>query len=56
LDEIKASDSNSMLSPPNIVDRGKWIIDAKPNVTVTTTKVQLEELKEPKEICCIFDS
>jgi hypothetical protein len=37
-------------------DKGKQIIDAKPSVTITTTKVQPEELEEPKEVECLFHS
>ena len=39
-------DSESKLDKGN--DKGKKIIDAEPNATVATTKVQREELEDPK--------
>jgi hypothetical protein len=37
-------------------EKGRRFIDVEPSVTIATTKVQLEEPKEPKEGECIFHS
>jgi hypothetical protein len=37
-------------------DRGKQIIDAEPNTTVATTKIQKEEPKDPEEAERLFHS
>jgi hypothetical protein len=37
-------------------DRGKNIIDAEPNTTVATTKIQKEEPEDPKEAEHLFHS
>ena len=55
VDEIKAfeldaySDTKSEFEKGN--DRGKNIIDAKPNATVSTTKMQKEEPEDSEEEC-----
>ena len=47
--EMKSSkldlDSDSETEP----DKGKWIIDAKPNATVTTAQIQPVEPEDPEE-------
>jgi hypothetical protein len=58
--ELKASesdadsDSESELDKGN--DRGKQIIDAEPNATVATTKIQKKEPGDPEEAECLFHS
>ena len=37
-------------------DRGKQIIDAEPNTTIATTKIQKEEPEDPEEEECLFHS
>ena len=60
MDELKASksdacyDSESELNKEN--EKGKQIIDAEPNATISTTKVQKEELEEPEEEVHLFHS
>jgi hypothetical protein len=53
---VKASesdvDSNSEIEP----ERGRWIIDAEPSATVSTTKLQPGEPDEPEEGECLFHS
>jgi hypothetical protein len=54
--EVKASKSNvGSYSNPE-PERGRWIIDAKPSATISTTKPQLGELDEPKEGEHLFHS
>jgi hypothetical protein len=48
------SDSESELDKGN--DRGKQIIDAEPNTTVSTTNIQKEEPKVPKDMERLFHS
>ena len=48
------SDSESKPNKGN--DRGKNIIDAEPNATVATTKIQKEEPEYPKEAERLFHS
>ena len=58
--EVKASEleacskSKSELEKGN--DKGKQIIDVKRNATVSTTKIQKEELKYPEEEEHLFHS
>jgi hypothetical protein len=42
-----SSDTKSETEKGN--DRGKHIINAEPNTTVATTKIQKKELEDPKE-------
>jgi hypothetical protein len=48
--------SNSKSEPNKGNDRGKQIIDANPNATVATTKIQKEEPEDPEEAECLFHS
>jgi hypothetical protein len=48
--------SDSESEPDKGNDRGKQIIDAEPNVTVSTTKIQKEEPEDPEEAECLFHS
>jgi hypothetical protein len=48
------SDSESELDKGN--DRGKQIIDAEPNATVATMKIQKKEPKDPEEAEHLFHS
>lgn len=41
--------SNSESKPDKENEKGKQIIDAEPNTIVSTTKIQKEELEDPKE-------
>ena len=51
--EMRASKSdafsNSESEPDKGNEKGKQIIDVEPNATVATTKIQKEELEDPKE-------
>jgi hypothetical protein len=57
---LKASESDacsdSESEPNKGNDRGKQIIDAEPNATVATTKIQKEEPEDPEEAECLFHS
>jgi hypothetical protein len=57
---LKASESDacsdSELEPDKGNDRGKHIIDADPNTTISTMKIQKEEPEYPKESECLFHS
>jgi hypothetical protein len=48
--------SNSESEPDKGNDRGKQIIDAEPNATIATTKIQKEEPKDPEEAERLFHS
>jgi hypothetical protein len=58
--ELKASESDacseSESKPDKGNDRGKKIIDADPNDTIATTKIQKEEPEDPKEAERLFHS
>ena len=58
--ELKASESDACSDPASELDKGngkgKQIIDAEPNVTVTTTKIQKNEPEDPEEGEHIFHS
>jgi flagellar biosynthesis/type III secretory pathway protein FliH len=46
---MKSLGSNVDLNYDSKLEKGRCIIDAKPSVTIATTKVQLKKLKEPEE-------
>ena len=48
--------SDSESKPDKGNDKGKQIIDAEPNATVATVKIQKEEPEDPKEEEHIFHS
>ena len=50
----ECSDSES--EPDKGNDKGKQIIDVKPNAIVATMKIQKEEPKDPEEEECLFHS
>jgi hypothetical protein len=54
--EVKSSNSYVRSDSESKPERGKWIIDAKPSATVSTTKVQPSEPDEPEEGECLFHS
>ena len=58
--ELKASEldacSHSESKPDKGNDKGKHIIEAEPSATFSTTKIQKEELEDPKEGECLFHS
>ena len=58
--EIKAFESDAYSDiesePEKGNDRGKNIIDAEPNSTISTTKIQKEELEDSEEEERIFHS
>ena len=60
MDEIKVSKldaySDTESKPKKGNDRGKKIIDADPNATVATTKIQKEEPKDLEEEERLFHS
>jgi hypothetical protein len=54
--EVKASDSDAGSDFESEPERGKRIIDAEPNATVSTTKVQPSEPDEPEKGERLFHS
>jgi hypothetical protein len=54
--ELKASDSEINYDLESNPKGGKWIIDAEPSVTISTTKFLSSELGEPEEGECLFHS
>jgi hypothetical protein len=54
--EVKASESNVGSDSESKLERGIWIIDAEPNGTIATTKLQPNELDEPEEGEHLFHS
>ena len=58
--KLKASESDtcseSESEPDKGNDKGKQIIDAEPNATVATTKIQKEEPEDPEEEERLFHS
>jgi hypothetical protein len=46
--EMKASESDPGSNSDSEPDKGKWIIDAEPSATVTTTKIQPNEPEESR--------
>jgi hypothetical protein len=53
---LKAFESDACSDSESEPDRGKQIIDAEPNVTVATMKIQKEEPKDPEEAERLFHS
>ena len=57
---MKASESYAFSSsesePDKGNDKGKQIIDVKPNATVSTMKIHKDELEDPEEGKCLFHS
>jgi hypothetical protein len=56
LDETKDLGSDVDSESDSEPEKGIRIIDAKPSVTIDTTKVHPEEPKDPEEGECIFHS
>jgi hypothetical protein len=56
LAKTKSSRSNVDLDSDSELEKGKWIIDIEPSVPISTTKVWLEEPKEPEEGEGLFHS
>jgi hypothetical protein len=54
--EVKASESDAGSDSESEPERGRRIIDAEPNATVATTKLQPCEPDEPEEGECLFHS
>ena len=58
--EMKASKSSACFKyesePEKANEKGKQIIDAEPNPTVATAKIQKEEPEDPEEEECLFHS
>jgi hypothetical protein len=54
--EVKASESDVSSDSEIEPERGRWIIDAKPSATVSTTKLQPSELDETEEGERLFHS
>jgi hypothetical protein len=54
--EVKASESDAGSDSESELERGRWIIDAEPSATVSTTKLQPDEPDEPEEGECLFHS
>jgi hypothetical protein len=56
LAEMKSPGSDVDSDSDSEPEKGRWIIDAEPSVTIATTKVQPEEPEEPEEGECLFHS
>jgi hypothetical protein len=58
--ELKASESNEGTESESELDKGndtgKKIIDAEPNATIATTKIQKKEPEDPEEAEHLFHS
>jgi hypothetical protein len=54
--KVKASKSDAGFDFESEPEMGKWIIDAEPNATVATTKLQPGEPNEPEEGKRLFHS
>jgi hypothetical protein len=54
--EVKASESDADFDYKTELERGIWIIDAKPSVVVATTKIHPGEPDEPEEGENLFHS
>ena len=54
--EVKASESDAGSDAESKLERGRWIIDAEPNATVSTTKLQPGEPDELEEGEHLFHS
>jgi hypothetical protein len=54
--KVKASESNVDFDSEPEPERGRWIIDAEPSATVSTTKLQPGEPDKPKEGEHLFHS
>ena len=58
--ELKASESyacsNYELEPDKGNEKGKKIIDADPSATISTTKLQKEDPRDPEDGECLFHS
>ena len=57
---MRAYESNACFDSKSEPEKGneKWkqIIDAEPNATVATTKIQKDEPEDPEEEECLFHS
>jgi hypothetical protein len=54
--EVKAFESDVGSDSESEPERGRWIIDAEPSATVSTTKLQPGQQDEPKEGKRLFHS
>jgi hypothetical protein len=54
--EVKASESDVGFNSESKLEKGRRIIDAEPNATVATTKIQPGELDELEESERLFHS
>jgi hypothetical protein len=54
--KVKAFESNAGYDSELEPERGRQIIDAEPNATIDTTKLQPGEPNEPEEGECLFHS
>jgi hypothetical protein len=54
--EVKASESDGGSNSESEPERGRRIIDAEPNATIATTKLQHGEPEDPEEGECLFHS
>jgi hypothetical protein len=54
--EVKASESDASFDSESEPERGRQIIDAEPNATIATTKLQPSDPDETKEGECLFHS
>jgi hypothetical protein len=53
---LKASELEAYFESDSNLEGGKWIIDAEPNTTISTTKVHPSEPEEPEEGEHLFHS
>jgi hypothetical protein len=54
--EVKASELDAGSNSESELEKGRWIIDAEPNATVATTKLQHGEPGKPEEGENLFHS
>ena len=54
--EMRAFESDACFDSESEPEKGKQIINAEPNATVSTAKIQKEELEDPEEEECLFHS
>jgi hypothetical protein len=54
--KVKSFESDAGSNSKPEPERGRWIIDAKPNATIATTKLQPSEIDKLEEGECLFHS
>ena len=54
--EMKSSELDPNSDSYSKMDKGKHIINVEPSSTISTTKIQPEDIEEPEEGECLFHS